>query len=222
MIKSLVFTLLILFVMTGLPWGESIGNWFNKGKDAYIAEKYDEAIKYFEKAIAINSMFPITHRLLGNAYVKKNMLDKAVASYKRAITIDPDCSTTHFDLAFVYFEKGMVDNAIAHYKKVLALDNNDIAAHFNLAICYTAKDMVDKAISHYKEILKINPKDARAYQNLGVNYYRKGLHSLAAENFCDAGLLFIKQGDREMALNAYEGLKIAEPEKCQDLYEKLQ
>ncbi len=61
-----------------------------------------------------------------------------------------------------------------------------------------------------------------AHLYLGAVYLEKGLESLVADHFYRAGLLFLKQGDREKALMAYGLLKeVNSKEQEQKLYEKL-
>ncbi len=221
-----IITAISVFI-TCMSWAESIGECFRKGQEAYEAKNYDKAIDCFEKAIVLNPMFAAIYHLLGNAYFRKGVLDEASAKYKQAITINPTYSAAYFNLAFVYHRKGMVDEAITEYKKVIAFDHHNAEAHFNLGLSYSKKGLLDEAISEYKEALKIDPDYPFAHYNLGRAYQMKGrkdpeFRSLAPIHYYKAGLLFLKQGSKDSALMAFEGLKLTGSKELEkDLIEKL-
>ena len=80
----------------------------------------------------------------------------------------------------------------------------------------------DEAIDCYKKAIEINPDYAKAHFNLGVAYYKKKMEYVGADYLYQAGLLFLKQGDREGALKAYEVLKLTKTKELQiAIYKKL-
>ena len=128
-----------------------------------------------------------------------------------------------------YFNKGQYalsindyDGAIECYKKVIELDPDFTNVYFYLGNAYFDKGMQEDAIREYKKAITVNPGNGMAHLYLGAVYLEKGLESLAADHFYRAGLLFLKQGDREKALMAYELLKgVNSKEQEQKLYEQL-
>ena len=113
------------------------------------------------------------------------------------------------------YKKGMIDKAIAEYKKVISISPNFIFAHYNLGVAYHKKGMTDEAIGAYKKAIGIGPNYASAHLNLGMEYYIKKLGYVGADHLYKAGLIYLKQGDREGALKAYEVLKIIKAEELQ-------
>jgi tetratricopeptide (TPR) repeat protein len=101
----------------------------------------------------------------------------------------------------------MSDEAIAEFKKVIAINPNYKFVHYNLGVSYSKKGMKDEAIAEYKKAIEINPDDAFAHYNLGIHYGIKGKYVVAADHYYQAGLLCLKQGKREKALEAYQALK---------------
>ena len=80
--------------------------------------------------------------------------------------------------------------------------------------------------------MKIYSISAKVHDKLGIIYRRFGnlklfyggkvFFSLSAYHFSRAYLLYLKQGDREGALKAYEGLKATKTKELeQTLFEKL-
>jgi tetratricopeptide (TPR) repeat protein len=85
----------------------------------------------------------------------------------------------------------------------------------------TAKQY-DEAIIEYKKAIKTNPNDADAHLNLGHVYCEKKMEYAGAYYLYKAGLLFLKQGNRELALKAYEGLKLTKSKKLEEaLFKQL-
>jgi tetratricopeptide (TPR) repeat protein len=224
---AVILTLiLILLLGTIIIWVmrerkvDTVKEWSEIGIKALTAKQYDEAITEFKKAIKINPNYADAHNYLGLAYSKKGMLDKAISEYKKAIKIKPDYALAHLNLGVVYDNKGMVDEAISEYKIAISINpdfaeykiaisiNPDFAfAPYALGLAFGKKDMIDEKISEYKKAIKINPNDALAHFNLGATYVNNKMESVGAEYLYKAGLLYLKQGNREEALNIYEALK---------------
>lgn len=182
----------------------------------------DESMAEYKKAIGIDPKFAEAHNNLGNVYGTKGMIDEEISEYKKAITLNPNLTEAHNNLGFVYSERGMLDEAITEYKQAIAINPNHVLAHNNLGIAYNEKGMLAEAISEFKRTISIDPNNALAHHILGIAYNKKGLNSLAAEHYYKAGLLYIKRGDRENALKAYEDLKLTHSEEEEKaLFEKL-
>ena len=128
-----------------------------------------------------------------------------------------------------YFNKGQnalstsnYDEAIKCYKKTIELDPNFKNVYFFLGNAYFDKGMQEDAIREYKKAITVDPDNGMPHLYLGAVYLEESQESLAADHFYQAGLLFLKQGDREKALMAYELLKeVNSKEQEQKLYEKL-
>ena len=66
--------------------------WNNKGLALDDINKYDEAIKAFDKAIEINPQYSLAWYNKGRALYKLNKFDEAIKAYDKAIEIDPQHS----------------------------------------------------------------------------------------------------------------------------------
>ena len=119
--------------------------WFKKGYNASMAKKYDEAIEYYKKAIAINPNYADAHANLGVNYMQKGKFDEAISNLKEAIEIDPMNAGAHFNLGLVYDKKGKVDEAIFEYEKTLDIDPCFAKAYQNLGIAYLDKNLKSMA-----------------------------------------------------------------------------
>ena len=73
---------------------------FNINGVCYRAiSKLDEAVKSFEKALALKPDFAGAHNNLGIVFMELDQLDEAVKCYKKALVIKPDYAEAHNNLA---------------------------------------------------------------------------------------------------------------------------
>jgi len=65
--------------------------WFDKGNEFYDLDKYEEAIKCYEKAISINDKYSEAHYKIGMSYLGmyggKNKLEEIVTHFEKAIKL---------------------------------------------------------------------------------------------------------------------------------------
>lgn len=73
--------ILVLIFVAGVGWCETAEEWFNKGMAAHEAKNFDEAINFFNKAIATDSNIPEAYYNLGLLYYEKGMHDEAVGNH---------------------------------------------------------------------------------------------------------------------------------------------
>jgi len=123
--------------------------WLIKGNTAYNAKDYDEAIKCYKQATALDPSFASAYYNLGIVYAAKGMLDEAISAYKKVLTIKPDYYTARNNLGSAYIKKGMLDEAISELERVLASNPDFPHAHFNLGECYFTKGNKTLAADHY-------------------------------------------------------------------------
>ena len=183
----------------------------------------EESIKEFKTALEINPNHTEAFVNLGITYYKRGMHEEAITAYKNALALNPAHSSAHSNLGSVYYRKGMLAEAIAAYIKALAIDPSSLDTHYNLGFTYYKQGMLDESIETYKKLLQLKPTYAMAHNALGTVYRDKGQPSLAADHFYQAGVLFLKQDNRERALDSYEHLKQTQSksELEQALYKEL-
>ncbi|HUB67608.1 MAG TPA: tetratricopeptide repeat protein [Candidatus Methylacidiphilales bacterium] len=122
----------------------------------------DEAIAYYQEALAYNSNYPDALNNLGGALAQQGRMDEAVANYQKALEIDPDLADAHNNLGLALFQERQVDQAIAQYQQALKIDPNLSSAHYNDGVALARKGEMNEAIEQFQEALKINPQDSAA------------------------------------------------------------
>jgi cytochrome c-type biogenesis protein CcmH/NrfG len=88
----------------------------------FDAERYPDAIVWYEDALKIDPSDPNVSTDLGVAFYYTNQPDKAVAQFERSLAIDPKHTKTLLNLGIVKaFGKQDLDGAAAAWRQVVAL-----------------------------------------------------------------------------------------------------
>jgi tetratricopeptide (TPR) repeat protein len=144
---------------------------------------------------------------------------EAIAALKRAIAIYPDYLAAHNDLGAQLLELGQLEEAANELRAAIKIDPNAFNAQLNLGIVLVRQDKFSEALSALDKALSIEPsapaahlyagmaavklndtargeKELNAAYDLGGNTYAVALLHL--------GKLYMKRGEREMALKSFE------------------
>ncbi len=134
-----------------------------------------------------------------------------------------DETERNFQKGVAYVESGQYDKAIESFRKIIEIKPAYAEAYNNLGVVYHKLKLYDTAIDSYREAIKIKPDFADAHLNIGLACGMQEQQGLIAYYIHKAGLLYLKQGNREGALNAYKNLKLAgNKEMERSLYRKIQ
>jgi tetratricopeptide (TPR) repeat protein len=168
-------------------------------KAALKANKFDEALKEAQAAVAADAQSSEAQYLLGNAYnqlagieadatKRQDYLAKAVDAYLSAIKFDPRNDAAFTNLATVYYQNGQFDEAQTQVELALKLQPNDATSHYVLGTIYLQRDpkkvtdALDKAQAEFEAALKSDTKMGAAYIGLANVFLFKGDFAKALEN----------------------------------------
>jgi tetratricopeptide (TPR) repeat protein len=135
----------------------------------------DEALSYFQKALAVRSgsehrhyhlSLALIHDSVGNALGRKGRLDDAIAHFRQAIELRPDFPDAHYNLGTALFQKGDLDGAIAEWRTTLSIHPYDAGAHTGLGNALAQKGLLREAADHYEKALQSEPDSILPLNNL--------------------------------------------------------
>jgi len=155
--KSVIFAffigLLTIIVLVGAPaagtaqpisadlitnsTGESVSQkndadyWFDKGALCATYGNDPAAIKYFQKAIALDPQRSDAYFEQGVSYGQLEDFFKAIALINQAIEINPHNGLYYYGRARVYLLSGEREKAMADFKKSAELDDEDAQNYLN-------------------------------------------------------------------------------------------
>jgi tetratricopeptide (TPR) repeat protein len=124
---------------------------------------FDLAIRYYEKAMSINSKIFSTNYNLGNLYLESAREEEAIGLLETAALIRPNNLEVNVLLGEVYLKRKTVDRAEFYFKKALELNPKNALAMRNLGIIYYFYLKKNKeAAVYFSRSLSINPNQQGA------------------------------------------------------------
>lgn len=143
----------------------------NMGNIRDDQHRYEEAVSFYKKALAIDPKDSSTLYNLGIAYKHAGKPELAVAAFNDAAQYNPDNPKPRLAIADLYYEKGYLDLALDEYIKVVRLWPNLQEAQFTLGMLYFNKGRNDYALEAFNRVIAINGNNEyakKAYVNIGI------------------------------------------------------
>ncbi len=140
-------------------------------------KKYDEAVKGFQSAIALNADDAETYSGLGDSYYNLEKYDLALDAYKKA-TEQQNCPDRPYSfIAQIYSEQKNNDKALEAFyvaKSKISKESDSYSnALFNIGLLESLKGNYDKAESVFVELVQLDPADYHSHSKLIQVYYHK-------------------------------------------------
>jgi tetratricopeptide (TPR) repeat protein len=137
-----------------------------------LAEKYDEALTWFQKVLVREPQNSLARINVGYICLKKKIWNEAIEHLSRAIRLDNDKKATlyaHFYLGLVYLERDMFEDAQTFFQKTIALGPNLIEAYYELGKSFWFNGQQDEGKQAWRDgyaANKFNPWGKRCAEAL--------------------------------------------------------
>ncbi len=153
-----------------------------QGNQLAEIKKYDDAFKFYERALKINEMMEspdIKNKDLIKTSYKKELInkakldieaeeyDKAIETCRRALELDEIFVESYYHIGLSYNYKKEYDNAIENFEKAVRYDNKHVTSWNSMGLAYEAKEDYDKALENLEKTVEINPNFSEGWYNLG-------------------------------------------------------
>ncbi len=150
------------------------------------ANKFDEAVAAYKKAIAAAPNEPSYYYGLGTCYQAKNDLDNAIENYKKALSLNPKDPNAKSAIKGVQQAKAAplvnsaiekqtkkqppdILGAIADYEAALKIDEDPGTMSY-LGTAYQAQNNLPKALYWYQHSIQLDPKAPDAHYFIATVY----------------------------------------------------
>ena len=153
------------------PYAEA---WYNLGLLERSAERPEEAIAAYKKAIEARPKYLAAINNLGLVYSDRDRHDEAEAQFRLALDIKPTYTAAWVNLARVHAARGRNDEALAAYRRALEIDPNDRSARLQVAVTLRKAGKAEEAIAEYRALLALQPRYVKAWFNLGIALAAEG------------------------------------------------
>jgi len=161
------------------PKSETKGNEAEAYRDntlgvAYMnQQKFAEAQKYFEKALAADPKFAMARLNLGIALLSQQKLEPARAALEDAARLLPNDPYAWYNLGLLYKDTGEPEKGIEAFQHV-AQFSREADAHYFLGYLYTQLQRYDEAIAEFQKAIAAFPYHASSEFGIARAYQRKG------------------------------------------------
>jgi adenylate cyclase len=130
-----------------------------------------EAVRLFQKTIAMHPPDAVTRGLLGFLYTMMRQHEKSIAELEKAIALNPNVADNHAWLGFALHLNGKHKEALVEIKKAIRLNPFPPNFYFlYLGNAYMYEGMYDESIAAYKKALRIQPNNLFTHIRLAAIY----------------------------------------------------
>ncbi|GAX60606.1 hypothetical protein SCALIN_C13_0119 [Candidatus Scalindua japonica] len=136
---------------------------YNMARLKFIQNEFDECIRYCKRGLEIKPEEIHTLNILGDAYLKKNMLNNAVLVFNKILDIDSNFVPALLNIANIRLQLNQPAIAVHHYKSVQKIDPQNIAAHSGLGNAYALMGKHTDAITEFETLKKAEPENVYTY-----------------------------------------------------------
>lgn len=139
------------------------------------AERFDEAVKIYEKILTINPHIPTTYVNLALNYVRLGQPQQAVAILQKGLEILPNSLLLLSRLGHTYLALGQIKKSLDTWQTVLSFDPNYFDALVSSGWIYDLLGDKETARKYYEKALAIEPENKFVRKSLAFNLATSGL-----------------------------------------------
>jgi len=147
--------------------------------------RYDEAIYYLSRAIAI-SPDNITYENRGVLYSQQGRSAQALEDLNRSIAMDPNYFSTYVKRSWIYQVQHNYKAALDDLQRAIQLEPYFADAYIERGMLWMQMGQPQEALKDFQQALKIDPFNYDVLLKCGAVYYDLGRYDLALEDFTKA------------------------------------
>ncbi len=140
--------------------------YLNMGNILDDAQRFEEAIEAYQKALSISPKDDSAFYNLGIAYKHAGKPELAIAAWKKASDLDSNDPAPLVAIADYYYERGYYDLAETEYRKITARWPQIQEPHFKMATMYYKRGNFDYAMNAYDKVIEIDSQSDLARKAL--------------------------------------------------------
>jgi len=137
---------------------DNANNCDNLGLAFYHLHDLEQALRYFDKAIELDSNMALSHFHRGLVFLDNKDFGKAENCLNTAITLDPNNEIFYHTKGQVYERQELpelYDNAIEQFKKAISINDMHTQSYFHLGRIYHLKKLFDEALMCYNKVIEL-------------------------------------------------------------------
>jgi tetratricopeptide (TPR) repeat protein len=130
----------------------------NLGQALVRLGRFDDAVKRFDKAIALDAGQWAYHYNRARALATLKRWTPAIDAFRSAARLAPQDYALRYDVGLALHKRGDEHDAIAEFQKASALAPNEPLAHVSLGVSLERVNRIPDAVSEYRRFLELQPE----------------------------------------------------------------
>jgi len=167
--------------------------WYGLGRLKYSDQKFESAIKCFQRTLQIEPRSVKAENNLGLAYEALNRNEDAMAAYRAAIDLEKTSAHPSeqpiFNLGAILLKNGDPGQAERLLRQAILIAPKDPEIHEKLGDLCAQRRQFDEARVEYQKAIAISPNNGSLHYLLAQTYKREGLKNEADIEFSRASEL---------------------------------
>ncbi len=213
---------------------------FQLGEMAYRDQRLDQAVGYYQAALALRPHHYVVWNNLGVIRSEQGDLDAAIAAFRTAIRLEPEHAETFNNLGNALNGQGKPLDAAKAFRRAIRLNPQLAVAHTNLGRTLIDQGDADSALPFCQTAVRLQPELVHAHTNLGIALHQTGQPRAALAAFHQAielqggakdlrhrvdvyywlGIALQREGKHREAIDAWQNVVQLQP-KHADAYTNL-
>ncbi len=177
---------------------EEIKLLIEQGNQLADLKKYDDAFKFYEKALKVNELMEApdvkNKDLIKRSYEKELInrakleienknYDNAIEYCKRALDLNEIFVEAYYHIGLAYSHKKKYDVAIENFQRAVDFDKKHVNSWNSMGLAYEAKEDYDNALKYLNNTIEIDPSFTEGWYNLGNVYKLRKEYNKAIESY---------------------------------------
>lgn len=125
-------------------------------------EKYDEAIKAYQKMIEIQPESYTANKKIGEIYGMLQEYEKAAPYYQKAVDLSPNDPDAFYNLGACAMNLRDLPGAKGSFSKAIELQPDFAAAYYQLGMVHVNQNNKEDAVKNLEKFLELAPEDTNA------------------------------------------------------------
>ena len=195
--------------------------------------EHGRALADLDRATELAPDNPRAFMVRGLVNARLGDMQRAFTDYNMALSLDPKYVDALVNRAAIFSMRGNIDKALADLDQAIELKPDHALASYNRGYANFAREDYEKAIADYTNAIKIDGRMAWAYNNRCLTRMVVGRDLAEALSDCDEalklqpdnvqtretrGFIFLKLGEKDIALREYDAALRREPDRPLALY----
>ena len=171
--------------------------------------KYEEALPYFDKSLAVNNKNDEAYRMKGQALMMLDRYNEATDNVIEALNINPQNVWTLILMGNIFVKQNNIEGAMHYYEEAIKYHPNDAIAINNVAAAYLQQGMFDKALETFDYAFAIDDSFANTYYGKAIVLDKMGREREAWDILLKAGTSVMPRKENPNVIEEMNKFKMA-------------